>query len=57
VILNLLVVSIELKSKEIGMVGLVEIRRRKGRAAKLLELQESLGGTHLAARCHTSDVW
>ena len=56
-ILNLLVVSIELKSKEIGMVGLVEIRRRKGRAAKLLELQESLGGTHLAARCHTSDVW
>jgi len=38
VILNLSVASIELKLKEIRMVGLVEIRRRKGRAAKFLEL-------------------
>ena len=57
VILNLCVVSIELKLKEIGMVGLVEIRRRKGRVAKFLELQEPPGGTHLADRRHTSDVW
>ena len=50
-------VSIESKLKEIGMVGLVEVRRRKGRVVVFLELQEPLGGTELAARRHTRGAW
>jgi len=46
-------VSIESKLKEIGMVGLVEVRKRNGRAIGFVELQEPSGGTQLAARCHT----
>jgi len=34
-----------------------EFRRRKGRAAGFLKLQEPPGGTQLAAKRHTSDVW
>jgi len=39
------------------MVGLVEVRRRKERVAGFLELQESPGGTELAARRHTRGAW
>jgi len=48
------VVSIESKLR---MVGLVEVRRRKGRVAGFLELQEPHGGTELAARHHTRGAW
>ena len=48
--------SIESKLKEIKMVGLVEVRRRKGRVVGFLKLQEPSGGTQLAARRHTRDV-
>jgi len=34
-----------------------EVRRRNGRAAGFLKLQEPPGGTQLAVRRHTSDVW
>ena len=50
-------VSIESKLKEIGMVGLVEVRRRKERVVGFLELQESPDGTELAARRHTRGAW
>ena len=50
-------VSIELKLKEIGMVGLAQIRRRKGRVAGFLELQEPPDGTQLATMRHTNDAW
>ena len=50
-------VSIESKVKEIGMVGLVEVRRRKGMVVVFLELQEPLGGTELAVRRHTRGAW
>jgi len=46
------VVSIESKLKEIGMVGLIEVRRRKGRVAGFLELQEPPD-----ARRHTRGAW
>ena len=46
--------SIESKLKEIRMVGLVEVRRRKGRVAGFMKLQEPLGGTQLVARRHTT---
>ena len=49
-------VSIESKLKEIRMVGLVEVRRRKGRVVGFLKLQEPSGSTQLAARRHTRDV-
>ena len=49
-------VSIESKLKEIRMVGLVEVRRRKGRVVGFLKLQEPSNGTQLAARRHTRDV-
>ena len=49
-------VSIESKLKEIRMVGLVEVRRRKGRVVGFLKLQEPSSGTQLAARRHTRDV-
>jgi len=39
------------------MVGMVEVRRRKGRVAGFLELQEPPGGTELAARRHTRGAW
>ena len=39
------------------MVGMVEVRRRKGRVVVFLELQEPLGGTELAARRHTRGAW
>ena len=42
-------VSIESELKEIRMVGLVEVRRRKGRVVGFLKLQELYGGTQLAA--------
>ena len=48
--------SIESKLKEIRMVGLVEVRRRKGRVVGFLKLQEPCGGTQLATRRHTRDV-
>ena len=48
--------SIESKLKEIRMVGLVEVRRRKGRVVGFLKLQEPSGGTQLAARHHTRDM-
>ena len=48
--------SIESKLKEIRMVGLVEVRRRKGRVVGFLKLQEPSNGTQLAARRHTRDV-
>jgi len=50
------VVSIESKLKENGMVGLVEVRRHKGRAVGFLELLEPPSGTQLAAKRHTKDV-
>ena len=49
-------VSIGSKLKEIRMVGLVEVRRCKGRVVGFLKLQEPSGGTQLAARRHTRDV-
>jgi len=49
------VVNIESKLKEIGMVGLVEVRT-KGSVVGFLELQESPSGTQLAARRHTRDA-
>ena len=48
--------SIESKLKEIRMVGLVEVRRRKGRVVGFLKLQEPSSGTQLAARRHTRDM-
>ena len=38
------------------MVGLVEVRRRKGRVVGFLKLQAPPGGTQFATRHHTRDV-